>query len=70
MSLTKHDMNDVDGRERIIRDLFGSVGAKDMCRSSIRCDYGFNILVGDNFYANYGCVVLDSAKVTIGDHVF
>ena len=65
---TRYD--DVDGRERIIRDLFGSVGAKVCVEAPFRCDYGFNIHVGDNFYANYGCVVLDSAKVTIGDHVF
>lgn len=65
---TRYD--DVDGRERIIRDLFGSVGAKVCVEPPFRCDYGFNIHVGDNFYANYGCVVLDSAKVTIGDHVF
>ena len=65
---TRYD--DVDGRERIIRDLFGSVGAKVCVEAPFRCDYGFNIHVGDNFYANYGCVVLDSAKVTIGDYVF
>ncbi len=65
---TRYD--DVDGRERIIRDLFGSVGAKVCVEPPFRCDYGFNIHVGDNFYANYGCVVLDSAKVSIGDHVF
>ena len=65
---TRYD--DVDGRERIIRDLFGSVGAKVCVEPPFRCDYGFNIHVGDNFYANYGCVILDSTKVTIGDHVF
>ncbi len=65
---TRYD--DVDGRERIIRDLFGGVGAKVCVEPPFRCDYGFNIHVGDNFYANYGCVILDSTKVTIGDHVF
>ncbi|WP_028987073.1 sugar O-acetyltransferase [Thermicanus aegyptius] len=33
------------------------------------CDYGYNIIVGDNFYANFGCTILDVNKVTIGDHV-
>ena len=65
---TRYD--DVDGRERIIRDLFGSVGEKVCVEPPFRCDYGFNIHVGDNFYANYGCVVLDSVKVSVGDHVF
>ena len=34
------------------------------------CDYGFNIRVGDNFFANYNTVILDEAKVTFGDNVF
>lgn len=34
------------------------------------CDFGYNIEVGENFYANYGCVILDGAKVTFGDNVF
>lgn len=33
------------------------------------CDYGFNISVGDNFFANYNCVILDVNRVTIGDNV-
>ncbi len=33
------------------------------------CDYGYNIEVGENFYANYGCVILDVNKVQIGDNV-
>ncbi len=34
------------------------------------CDYGFNVEVGENFFANHGCVILDCAKVTFGDNVF
>jgi Acetyltransferase (isoleucine patch superfamily) len=34
-----------------------------------RCDYGTNISLGKNFYANYNLVILDCAKVTIGDNV-
>jgi len=30
-------------------------------------DYGYNLSVGNNFYANWDCVVLDSAKIEIGD---
>ncbi|GAB2690427.1 sugar O-acetyltransferase [Aliiglaciecola aliphaticivorans] len=33
------------------------------------CDYGFNIHLGKNFYANHGVVILDAAPVTIGDDV-
>ncbi|HAC62587.1 MAG TPA: maltose O-acetyltransferase [Cyanothece sp. UBA12306] len=37
--------------------------------SPFRCDYGYNIEIGDNFYANFGCVILDCNKVKIGDNV-
>ena len=34
-----------------------------------RCDYGYNIEIGDNFFANYNFVVLDVGKVKIGNNV-
>ena len=34
------------------------------------CDYGYNTTVGDYFFANHNCQILDSGKVTFGDHVF
>ena len=34
------------------------------------CDYGYNITVGDFFYANHNLVITDGARVTLGDHVF
>ncbi|MGF1697123.1 sugar O-acetyltransferase [Vibrio lamellibrachiae] len=34
-----------------------------------RCDYGSNIKLGKNFYANFNCVMLDVAEITIGDNV-
>ena len=34
-----------------------------------QCDYGTNISVGTNVYFNFNCVVLDVAKITIGDNV-
>ena len=36
---------------------------------SFWCDYGYNIKVGENFYANHNLVILDGAKVTFGDNV-
>ena len=33
------------------------------------CDYGYNISLGKQFYANHGCVILDAAPVTIGNDV-
>lgn len=34
------------------------------------CDYGYNIVLGKNFYSNHNLVILDCAKVTFGDNVF
>lgn len=56
-------------KEGFIRKLFGSVGNLPVVEPNFRCEFGRNIHVGDHFYANYDCVILDGAKVTIGDRV-
>ena len=33
------------------------------------CDYGYNIEIGENFYANHNLIILDANKVTFGDNV-
>ncbi|GBC43310.2 sugar O-acetyltransferase [Rhizophagus irregularis DAOM 181602=DAOM 197198] len=33
------------------------------------CDYGYNIHIGDNFFCNFNCTILDCNKVEIGDRV-
>ena len=55
-------------RTRQIKALFGTTGKRLYIESSFKCDYGENIHVGENFYANFNCVILDAAKVTIGDN--
>ncbi|MBT1179455.1 sugar O-acetyltransferase [Bifidobacterium vespertilionis] len=57
-------------REEIIRGLFGHVGANCWIESPFNCDYGYNLSVGDSFYANTGCCILDCAPVTIGNNVW
>jgi maltose O-acetyltransferase len=57
-------------REKIIRKLFGSTGKNCWIESTFNCDYGYNISVGDNFYTNTNCCILDCAKVTIGNNVW
>ena len=56
-------------RHEILGQLFGHIGEKIEVEPPLRCDYGFNIRVGENFYANFGLVVLDCAEVIIGDNV-
>ena len=53
-----------------IREIFGKAGENVWVEPPFQCDYGWNIEVGDNFYANYNLVILDVCKVTIGDNVF
>lgn len=61
---------DVEEVRSIFRELLGSIGPDFWIQPPFYCDYGSNIHIGDHFYANYGCVILDPAEVFIGDHVF
>ena len=62
--------DDFQGRDATIRELFGSAGKDAWVESNFRCDYGAQITVGDYFYANYDCVFLDIAPITIGDRAY
>ncbi|ARI75678.1 acetyltransferase [Halobacillus mangrovi] len=53
-------------RESLLKELLGSTGEQIYAESTFRCDYGYNIHVGENFYANFDCTILDGGKVTIG----
>ena len=53
-----------------LRKLFGKAGDGMFIVAPFFCDYGYNIEVGANFFANTNCVILDEAKVTFGDNVF
>lgn len=57
------------GRFAILCELLGSVGAGTVIRPPLRCDYGRQIHIGARFFANWGLVLLDVAKITIGDDV-
>ena len=52
----------------LLRSLLGKVGNQVIIEPPFNCDYGYNIEVGENFYANVNLVILDGAKVTIGDN--
>lgn len=57
-------------RVAILRRLLGHAGKKVKIIPRFFCDYGFNISVGENFFANTGLTILDEAQVTFGDNVF
>lgn len=56
-------------RNRILKDLFGKTTSRFFIEPPFRCDYGYNIFLGDNFYANYNLTILDCAPVHIGENV-
>ena len=62
--------DEVEKRTELLKELLGKTGKIIWVEQPFLCDYGDNIEVGDNFYANYNLVVLDCAKVTIGDNAF
>ena len=63
------DRADFDGITALVKELLGtSDGA--FINPPFYCDYGFNIEVGEDFFANTNMVILDEARVTFGDHVF
>ncbi len=61
--------DEIAKRNGILKKLLGKTGEKFFVEPPFRCDYGYNILIGENFYANYNCTILDCAKVSIGNNV-
>lgn len=61
---------EMGAREELLRKLLGEVKDGILIEQPFYCDYGYNIRVGNNFYANFNLVILDGAPVTFGDNVF
>ncbi len=57
-------------REEIVRRLLGETKGSFLIEQPFYCDYGYNIAIGENFYANVNCVMLDGARISFGDNVF
>ena len=60
---------DLHQREALLKELFGSIGAKTEIIAPFYCDYGSHIRAGSGVFMNFGCVILDCAWITIGDRV-
>lgn len=52
-----------------LKALLGKTGENLLIEAPFYCDYGWNIEVGENFFANYHLTILDVGKVTIGKNV-
>lgn len=55
-------------RKELLEDLLGGAGKEIFIEPNIRFDYGYNTHVGENFYANFDCTILDVCEVRIGDN--
>ena len=62
--------SDVDAQQQLMKKLLGKTKDSFCIMATFWCDYGYNIEVGENFFANHNTVILDGGKVTFGDNVF
>lgn len=61
------DRSDFDGIAEVVKELFGK-SDRAFVNPPFYCDYGTNIQVGKNFFANYNCMIINVARVRIGDN--
>ncbi len=54
----------------VMKKILGKTGDVFRIEQPFMCDYGYNIEIGENFYANHNLLILDGNKVTFGDNVF
>lgn len=63
------EIEEEDKRQELLKKIIPSCNDKKIfIEPNFRVDYGYNIVVGKNFVMNFDCVILDCAKVTIGDN--
>ncbi len=59
---------EVEEQHRLLKQILGKSGENVHIEAPFHCDYGYNIEVGENFFANYNFTVLDAGRVRIGDN--
>ena len=57
-------------RKELLKKLLGNTKENFLIEQPFICDYGYNIEIGENFYANHNLTILDCNKVKFGDNVF
>lgn len=58
----------LEDRNVVLAKLLGRCSTIDI-QPAFYCDYGVNIFAGKNFFMNFNGIILDCARVTIGDNV-
>lgn len=72
LKIHKYNTMSPDKKEELdalIKDILGKSGKNIVVEPPFHCDYGKNIEVGNNFFVNYNCTMLDVGKIIIGDNV-
>ena len=59
------DRSDFDGIAKTVKDLLGKTGKDCVINPPFYCDYGSYIEVGENFFANYNCTIIDVTNIDI-----
>ncbi|XP_055326144.1 maltose O-acetyltransferase-like [Sitodiplosis mosellana] len=64
------EVGDKAGRRKILEELLNPAcrDKKIFIEVPFRVDYGYNLTLGNNVEANFNCVFLDCAPITIGDN--
>lgn len=62
--------NDFQKKERLLSRIIAFKGENTWIEPDFFCDYGYNIMLGDNFYSNHNLVIIDCAEVIFGDNIF
>ena len=62
--------NDREKQRKLLAEILGKAGKNAIITPPFWCDYGYNIVVGDDFYSNHNLIITDGAAVTFGNNVF
>lgn len=57
-------------QKSLLRNILNKTGNNFWITAPFWCDYDYHIEIGENFFSNHNCTILDGAKVTFGDNVF
>ncbi|MBE6030236.1 MAG: sugar O-acetyltransferase [Clostridiales bacterium] len=53
----------------ILREVLGKTGKTFYFQGPVQINYGSHTFIGENFFANFNTVIMDDARVYIGDNV-
>ena len=56
-------------RRELLQQLIPNQGENCFIKPPFLCDYGEFIILGNNFFANYGCKLVDGGTIRFGDDV-